>query len=237
MCTVTVVPSRDGFRLGCNRDEQRDRVAALPPAVHTLRHRTAILPVDPAGQGTWVGVNGAGVAAALLNRTIDSTAPIDKGSLCSRGLIIPRLLDSASLKDALDISAALDPRDFDRFRLVVVQNTAVAIVTSDGVALSIELTKLSRPIMLTSSSLGDALVEGPRRRLFDQVFAGEERSWVRAQSRFHDHQWPSRRDISVKMDRADATTVSHTVVNVSSGAIELRYRALESAKPVAVTAA
>ena len=143
MCTVTIVPSGDGFRLGCNRDERRDRAVALPPAVHRLRQRTAIFPVDPAGQGTWVGVNGAGVAAALLNRTIDSAAPIDKTSRRSRGLIIPDLLDCASLPEALDIGAALDPRDFDRFRLVVAQHTTAAIVTSDGVALSVELTTLS----------------------------------------------------------------------------------------------
>ena len=106
MCTVTLVPTGDGFRLACNRDERRDRAPALLPAVHHLPHRIAIFPVDPLGQGTWVGVNGAGVAAALLNRTIDSAAPIDKNSLRSRGLIIPRLLDCASLKDAPDIGAA-----------------------------------------------------------------------------------------------------------------------------------
>ena len=118
MCTVTIVPSGDGFCLGCNRDERRDRAVALPPTVHSLRQQTAIFQVDPAGQGTWVGVNGAGVAAC-----------------------------------------------------------------------------------------------------------------------FHSHQWPSRRDISVSMERADATTVSQMVVNGSFRAIEPRYRALESAKPVAVTAA
>ena len=237
MCTVTIVPSGDGFRLGCNRDERCDRAAASPPAVHSLRHRTAIFPVDPAGQGTWVGVNGAGVAAALLNRAIDSATPIDRRSRRSRGLILPHLLDCPSLTEALDVTAALDPCDFDRFRLVVAQNTAAAIVTSDGVVLSVELTQLSRPMMLTSSSLGDALVECPRRRLFDRLFDGEARSWLRAQRRFHDHQWPNRRDISVSMERADARTVSHTVVNVSSRAIERRYRALESAPSVAVTAA
>ena len=237
MCTVTIVPAGDGFRLCCNRDERRDRAPALPPAVHHLPHRTAIFPVDPVGQGTWVGVNDAGVAAVLLNRTIDSDAPIDKSLLRSRGLIIPRLLDGASLKDALDISAALDPRNFDRFRLVVAQNTTAAVVISNSVALSVELAKLSRPIMLTSSSRGDARVEGPRRRLFDHLFAGEERAWLRAQRRFHDHQWSHRRNISVRMERADATTVSHTIVNVSSRAIALRYRALESVTSVEVTAA
>ena len=234
MCTVTIVPLQDGFRLGCNRDERRDRAEARPPAVHGLQHRTAVFPVDPQGLGTWVGVNDAGLAGALLNRTIDSAEPIVKTSRLSRGLIIPDLLDCTSLTEALDVSAALDPGDFDRFRLVVAQNTSAAIVMSDGVALSVELTKLSRPIMLTSSSLGDAFVEGPRRRLFDRLFAGEARSWLRAQSRFHSHQWPSRRDISVRMERADARTVSQTIVNVSCRAIELRYRAPESTKSVVV---
>jgi hypothetical protein len=39
------------------------------------------------------------------------------------------------------------------------------------------------------------------------------------------------------MERADARTVSHTVVNVSPRTIELRYRVLESGESVAVTAA
>ena len=228
MCTVTIVPAGDGFRLGCNRDERRDRAAASPPALHGLPHRTAIFPVDPVGRGTWVGVNNAGLAAALLNRTIDVAPPVDSPRR-SRGLIVPDVLDCASLNDALEMAVALNANDFDRFRLVIVQQATVATLTSDGTTLAVEVTDLTRPLMLTSSSLGDALVEGPRRRLFERMFAGEERSWLRAQSRFHRHQWRSRRDISVRMERADARTVSHTVVDVSALEIELRYRALDSA--------
>jgi len=91
-------------------------------------------------------------------------------------------------------------------------------------------------MMLTSSSLGDALVEKPRRRLFERLFAGEERSWLQAQSLFHRHQWESRRGVSVRMERADAKTVSQTFVSVTGSAIELRYRALESASLDVVTA-
>jgi hypothetical protein len=67
-------------------------------------------------------------------------------------------------------------------------------------------------------------------------FAGEERSWEQAQSLFHRHQWQSRRDISVRMERADAKTVSQAFVSVTGSAIELRYRALESAALDVVTA-
>ena len=230
MCTVTIVPVGNGFCLGCNRDERRDRVAASLPAIHGLSHRTAIFPVDPAGPGTWVGVNDTSLAAALLNRNMNSTAPLGKSRRRSRGLIIPYLLECDSLADAVHRGAAVDPTDFDRFRLAMVQRGTVATMTSDGAELVVEVTDLARPMMLTSSSLGDAWVDRPRRRLFERVFAGEERSWVQAQRLFHRHQWRSRRDISVRMERADAKTVSQTFVSVTDSAIELRYRALESAE-------
>jgi uncharacterized protein with NRDE domain len=236
VCTVTIVPVGYGFRLGCNRDERRDRAPALPPAVHGLSHRTAIFPVDPAGPGTWVGVNDTRLAAVLLNRSTDSTAPLDKSRRRSRGLIIPYLLECASLADAVRRGAAVDPSDFDRFRLAMVQRGTVATLTSDGAELAVEVTDLAGPMMLTSSSLGDALVEKPRRQLFERLFAGEERSWVQAQSLFHRHQWQSRRGISVRMERADAKTVSQTFVSVTGSAIELRYRALESAARALVMA-
>ena len=235
MCTVTIVPMSGGFHLGCNRDERRDRVAALPPAIHRLSHRTAIFPVDPAGNGTWVGVNDASLATALLNRSADSTAPLHKNRRRSRGLIIPYLLECDSLADAVQRGAAVDPGDFDRFRLAMVQRGTVVTLTSDGAELAIEVTDLARPLMLTSSSLGDAVVDRPRRRLFERLFTGEERSWVHAQRLFHRHQWRSRRDISVRMERADAKTVSQTFLSVTHSAIELRYRALESAEFNVVT--
>ena len=129
----------------------------------------------------------------------------------------------------------MDPSDFDRFRLAMVQRGTVAMLTSDGAELAVEVTALARPMMLTSSSLGDALVERPRRRLFERIFAGEERSWVQAQNLFHRHQWQRRPGISVRMERADAKTVSQTFVSVTGSAIELRYRALESAEFDVVT--
>lgn len=237
MCTVTIVPVNGGFRLGCNRDEQRDRPPALPPGIHRLACRTAIFPVDPLGPGTWVGVNGAGLAAALLNRTPDSRVSLDRDRRRSRGVIIPYLLESASLTDALTKGAALAANDFNQFRLAMVQRGTVATLTSNGTHVVVEVNDLTRPMMLTSSSLGDELVEKPRRHLFERLFVGEPRSWTQAQIRFHDHQWRRRRHISVRMERAEAKTVSHTFVSVADGAIELRYRTIESTEFTVVTSA
>jgi len=230
MCTVTIVPYDDGFRLVCNRDERRDRQAATPPSLQRLRHSTAMFPVDPAGGGTWVGVNGAGLVAALLNRNTESAAPRRNQSLRSRGLIIPGLLNSGSWTDALDIAAGFDPTQFGLFRLVLAQRMVLAVVTSDGRALSVETMGVSRPFMLTSSSLGDAVVEAPRRRLFERLIGDNTSEWLRTQARFHAHQWPARTGISVNMARRDARTVSRTVIDVTSRLVGLCYESLGAGK-------
>jgi hypothetical protein len=237
VCTVTVVPVPGGFRLACNRDERRDRPPAHVPALHALARRRAAFPVDPVGGGTWIGVNEAGLAAALLNRSSDPAIPARRKAPRSRGLILPQVLECASLAEAIELTATLDACDFDRFRIVMAEHHGAAIVTSDGETLSVEAADLCRPMMLTSSSLGDALVDRPRRWLFERMFATDEGSWLSAQDRFHRHQWRSHPEISVRMERADARTVSHAVVQVVGRSIELRYRAIGSARSMTVAAA
>lgn len=227
MCTVTIVPYDDGFRLVSNRDERRDRPAAMPPTVHQLPCTTAIYPVDPVGGGTWIGVNDAGLAAALLNRTIDSAAPHGCTPPRSRGLIIPHLLGCRSLIDALEMVEGFDPAQFDLFRLALVQRMAAVVLASDGLTLTVETMGLSRPLMLTSSSLGDAVVEAPRRCLFERLVSKKKKdAWVAAQTRFHAHRWRSRGDISITMEREVTRTVSRTCIAVTSRATDIRYDSL-----------
>lgn len=227
MCTVTIVPYDDGFRLVCNRDERRDRPAAIPPMNRLLQHRTAIYPQDPLGGGTWVGTNDAAVVAALLNRRISAGARGGKGPIRSRGLIIPALLDASSVAEAVDMAADLDPVRFNPFRLVVVERMTACVLTSDGLTLSVETPAVTRPLMLTSSSLGDGLVFAPRQRLFEELVMQHDDAWLERQAEFHDHQWPTHPEISVRMERADARSVSRTVVNVTSRGIELDYHPLD----------
>jgi len=236
MCTVTLVPYDDGFRLVSNRDERRNRAEAMTPTVHRLAHGAAIYPVDPVGGGTWVGVNDVGLAAALLNRTIDSSVSPDDAAPRSRGLVIPRLLGCHSLSDALETAARLDPAEYGLFRLVIVQRNVGVVLTSDGFEISLDTVTMSQPFMLTSSSLGDAVVEAPRRRLFERLLLKDGGALAAAQARFHDHQWRARPHISVRMERSDARTVSRTCVTVTSRIIELAYDQLGSGEPLVVRA-
>jgi Transport and Golgi organisation 2 len=238
MCTVTIVPRGGGFRLVCNRDERRDRPPAIAPSWHAMNGIDATFPVDPQGGGTWIGLNTAGLAAVLLNRT-DGAAPRRTGSRFSRGMIIPPLLESRSVTAALRAARRVNARAFEPFRLALVQRSTCAIVSSDGTALSVHARSFHAPLMFTSSSLGDDLAAVPRRAVFEQdvLSRGHVDAWLEAQQRFHEHRWEDRPETSVLMSRPDARTVSRTVLDVLERSMTLRYEALNDQRVGPVSAA
>lgn len=238
MCTVTIIPVgtasqcvRDaesaargsGVRLACNRDELRTRPAALPPVIRKFRNRKTIMPVDPVSNGTWIAVNDAGIAATLLNVNIDSKPATSDHLTTSRGMIIPRLMASETYVESIETSEAIDPSQYAPFRLVIVDDERVCSFYSNGQTIQAENAFIgNRPHLFTSSGLGDALVEGPRRELFDHMFATGE-DWLSTQDAFHRNSWPDRRHLSVCMERIEARTVSHTVIEIEPGRVVLTY--------------
>ena len=239
MCTVTIVPRGSEFRLMCNRDERRERPAALPPAVQSFGRIHATFPTDPQGGGTWIGVNSAGLAAVLLNRAETATqAGGASAARFSRGLIVPPLLGWPSLCTALREAQRVNPRQFAPFRLVLVHARTCAVVASNGRSLSVSAYSFERPLMFTSSSLGDEVVTGPRQAAFEQhvLSRGDADEWLAGQRHFHEHQWPDRPHVSVLMSRSDARTVSRTVVDVSPWFVRLDYEPIDPVAPRRVVA-
>jgi hypothetical protein len=144
----------------------------------------------------------------------------------SRGLIVCEILRCGSLSQVLETIASLDVSLFDPFRLVVAHGSTVVDATTDGVrTVTRRQITLDRPLLFTSSSLGDALVEAPRQRLFQRMVVERRSGWLRGQRRFHRHQWTLRPEISVRMERDDALTVSRTVVDVTPARRSLLYEA------------
>lgn len=220
MCTVTLLPVPGGARLACNRDESRTRPVALPPETRRFGRRQAVLPIDPVSGGTWVAINDAGLALTLLNVNPPRGAnDTDYGSRRSRGTVIPRLLSSPTLEIAARRATMLDADDYAPFRLILTDAREVAEIVADGASLRLtRLGPLRGPLLWTSSGLGDALVEAPRRQLFDAMVTDPQQ-----QDAFHRHAWPDRLHVSVCMSRPDARTVNHTVIERRPDTVTLRY--------------
>src|SRR5262249_38704791 len=116
MCTVTLVPFRaggqSGIRIACNRDESPGRLTARPPQVRRYGDRSAIMPVDPDSDGTWIAVNDAGLAMVLLNRNPAGACVRPATLRPSRGEIIPGLLRCDDLNSAKRLACKLVSRPF-----------------------------------------------------------------------------------------------------------------------------
>lgn len=245
MCTVTAIPrsrltsaswSADPLmlRLVSNRDERRSRPEACPPVLHSIEGRRVVSPLDPESGGTWIAVNDCGLVFALLNSnpaTPGSRLPAHEGhpaasSGISRGGVIPRLAGAASMSEALARLLDAGAERYRPFRLLMLDASQLVECWVDDGRLRHRRAYLQGPVMRTSSSLGDAVVEGPRRTLFRRFFRGSAHA-AAAQDAFHEHQWPGREDVSVHMARVDARTVSRTVVEVSANFATMMYRAAQ----------
>ncbi len=227
MCTVTIIPQGPvGFRMLCNRDEQRTRPPAQSPQHVKLDEFDAVMPIDPVGGGTWIAATDHGLVMTLLNMNLKLASPSLTGASAkeSRGWIITELIKSANFERACEGARRIDGGRFNPFRLVIANCEQLAVATCDGAEVHVERRAMpGRPWMITSSGLGDELVEGPRRELFDGWFGDERAAWGERQRAFHRHAWPEKPELSVCMSRPDARTVSVTSVTVSPKHIEMVY--------------
>jgi hypothetical protein len=223
MCTVSVIPplAGRGLRAVVNRDERRTRSVAWGPELSYRGNVPVISPVDSESLGTWVAVSGAGLVYALLNLNRDPESG-PRAPRTSRGRVIPLLAGAYDSAQAIRRLDALDLEQFGPFRLVITNGVTVAFGQWNGARLDLENRSLRRPLIVSSSSLGDDLVESPRRALFEALLGEETDAW-RAQDRLHAHAWPDRRHLSVLMSRTSARTVSRTAIVMDSDQATITY--------------
>ena len=229
MCTVSVIATSAMLRLVSNRDEQRTRARAFPPSLLTFDGVRVLAPLDPESGGTWIACNELGLAVSLLN--VNPPRPSTVAPPKSRGLIVPQLAGCRSLDEVCERTLAIDSRDYAPFRLVAVQGSnAVEIEPSKR---TITRKHLDVPLMLTSSGLGDHEVEGPRRKLFDELM-GKGFDLYEQQDVFHAHRWSDTPHLSVDMARVDAWTVSRTIVEVRPDRVTMTYAAEPTWVPASI---
>jgi len=241
MCTLSIIPLSvdrlSGYRMVSSRDESRDRSEAKPPRWRELSETLrGIWPTDPEGGGTWVAVANSGLGLALLNRNPEPPIAIPPpGPLVSRGKLIPKLIDSASLAEVAQRLRSMPLDRFAPFRILATafergQVHCVEVVW-DRSDLDVK-PAVQPPLCLVSSGLGDSRVQA-RLPLFSDLV--KKNPNPEAQDAFHKHVWRDRREISVLMERPDATTVSITTCDVLTQpdgrpAVRMGYAAVKWSK-------
>lgn len=66
MCSVTWSLSDTGYQVFFNRDEQRSRALALPPAIYDRQGVAVMMPLDPQGQAVGLALISSGYRCVCL---------------------------------------------------------------------------------------------------------------------------------------------------------------------------
>ena len=228
MCTLTILPrssgesTQRGLRLAFNRDEQRSRAAGTEPLVEHLDTCKAILPRDPAGGGTWIAVTDHGLAFALLNVNPPDLTSSSAGGP-SRGRLIPELLSCDSLEAVRSRLSPLVEAIQRPHRLVVSDGRSVLESIGGDGRVHCTLHRLDRPLLRSSSGLGDQVVEPMRRTAFERHLLGPGSAETTDQDAFHRLRFEGHDECSIDMSREDARTVSWTVVEVDPHRVRMKH--------------
>jgi hypothetical protein len=222
MCTLTFVPTDDGYLVGMNRDELFIRPAALPPKLFERRGIEMVYPREPS-DGTWIVCNGRGNLLGLLNWNRSESRNLGEKPR-TRGLVIPELL---GMTDSSTTDTHFQQMNLDglfSFRLVGVFLTEKVINEWrwDGTTRQILRLSWARKHWF-SSSLSDSYAEKERGRTCaaaaGEPAAGSE-GWLRGLHRSH---LPAPGPFSVCVHRPDAATVSYTEVRCGGAQISMDY--------------
>lgn len=220
MCTVTWAFNQDGYDLFFNRDEKRDRPAALPPSEHVASDTRSLYAVDPVGGGTWLGVNEHGVSVGLLNY-YQMDKPFDSGtSQQSRGRLVVALLSAASATECEARLSGQVLESFSPFILFWLVDHTIRAYSWDGRALR-EWRRI--PMPLSSSSVDTHQVLCARRKSFEQyrcMYGPVSPKWLKMYHAGHD---PEKGAQSVCMHRKDAKTVSFSHIKVCTDGCTYHY--------------
>jgi uncharacterized protein with NRDE domain len=120
--------------VAANRDEFGDR-PSQGPALREFEHGFVVAPLDARAGGTWLGVNPAGVFAAVTNRRGETPDPKRR----SRGLLVLDALGAASAAEAAASAAGTPPDAYNPFNLFVADAQRAYAITYGGAAKCIEL--------------------------------------------------------------------------------------------------
>jgi len=223
MCTLTFSPQRSGFLVVMNRDEQRSRIAALPPIFRQLGDRQALFPSEPTG-GTWMGMNDAGVVLALINWYSVPSLPL--ALPVSRGVIIPTLLSESDAQMAGSSLATLALDQIQPFRLVGIFPRNVGGQVREWRWDGETVVAIEHPWKLEhwiSSGADEQGAERERRRCFARHSTAADHGTKEWLIRLHASHEPAPGAASICVHREDAATVSQTRIGWADGSGWMEY--------------
>lgn len=220
MCTVSWLQNEEGYVLLFNRDERHTRMPAQPPVFFDQDGTTICAPLDGDFGGTWVGLNEFGISVGLLNRYEDDLTE-SPSHFTTRGNIVRELLAGCTMDDVQHRFQKLKLANFRPFTIFAIA-PGCHVFKADWNGRSLKLNPFAdHTAPLISSSYDTARARATRRATYHTLT--HRGVTLDTLLRFHSSHFPETGPYSTCMHRADARTVSFTMIMVGPDGAALRY--------------
>ncbi|WPP52836.1 NRDE family protein [Catalinimonas niigatensis] len=224
MCTLTYLPTQDGFLFTSNRDESTAREKAVFPSFSQSKSGTLLMPLDPQGGGTWILIAENGEAACLLNGAFvnhQRTPPYRK----SRGRVIVESFDYPQVDDFLE------DYDFDNiepFTLIKIardsRQKTLHEIRWDGHLLKHNLADSSQAHIWSSVTLYDEQMRAKRKQWFEEWLSLDKEFTLQNIQDFHLHGGEGDPSVGFKMTRSGGLqTISLSSMRVKQAHTHMEY--------------
>lgn len=235
MCTVTWLRHNHGdYAVFFNRDEQRRRATAHPPAVHNTGGVRYLAALDGEAGGTWLAANEHGLTLGLLNY-YEAEHVWRACQPRSRGLLVLSLIDEPELDEVTRRVRDLRADEYHPFILVAFDRRTTRAHTWDGRRIGVrDLGEEDLP--LSTSSFDTPSVLARRGTAFRRLRETQHGLTPASLQQFHDSHDPHGGAYSVCMSRQDAHTVSFSRVRVTAGEVEFFYEPRADGRPAGASA-
>jgi len=171
LCTLVILrrPGHDWpVAIGANRDEMIERPWE-PPARHWPDRPEVVAGRDTLAGGSWLGLNDFGVVAGILNR-YGTLGPAPGAR--SRGELVLEALDHADAREAAQALAAIEPKAYRTFNLVIADNRDAYWLRHADPSGTLPVTVTEIPTGLSMIAAGDLNGDDtPRIRHYRPLFA------------------------------------------------------------------
>lgn len=214
MCTVTYIPTNDGFYLTSNRDEHHLRSPALAPAIYKACDSDVLYPKDPDKNGSWIAAKATGNVVVLLNGAFVKHVQKPTYTI-SRGTIVLEAIGSDK-PDVYFKTANLV--DVEPFTLVVCANKLLYECRWDGNKRHLTPLDTKRAYIWSSPTLYNEATQAYKARQFKKWLKSDIPLDSSSVMGFHESERLS----------GPISTVSFTSIQMSSGQITMTYDDLKT---------
>ncbi len=225
MCTVTYVPTTNGYFLTSNRDEKSIRSKAFLPKEYLIKNVKLIFPKDGDAGGTWIVLKENGDSLCLLNGAFENFE--DKGDYkTSRGKIVVEIATNNNLIEAFKSINLIYTAPFT---LIIVNENKLFECRWDGKKKYCKVLDNERAYIWSSATLYDNVTQQKRQDWFIQFLLNNNKPSQKDLFYFHTNTGDGDKENDLLMNRDEQYfTVSITSIAVHKNVCNMYYEDLKN---------